>query len=106
MHTDSFEYSPCRRPDSWGYHRVGSCQAGFAGTISDDGRHFVLTAPGSFYWQGQVYSYSRNDTSYLPSYTAERDASDDDSYFGEHFNERQRKKETEKIKREDINFSR
>lgn len=82
MHTDSFEYSPCRQPNSWGYHRVGSCQAGFAGAISNDGRTFVMTAPGSYYWQGQVYLYSRNDTSYLPTVSEERDATEDDSYLG------------------------
>lgn len=82
MHTDSFEYSPCRLADQWGYHRRGSCQAGFAGSISKTGNSFFMTAPGSYYWQGQVYSYSRNNTSYSPIFTQERSFVDDDTYLG------------------------
>lgn len=82
LHTDSFEYSPCRLADQWGYHRRGSCQSGFSGAISKSGNTFFISAPGSYYWQGQVYSYSRNNTSYSPIFTQERSPIDDDTLLG------------------------
>ncbi|XP_057656467.1 integrin alpha-PS2 isoform X1 [Diorhabda carinulata] len=53
---DNFEeYSPCRTMN-WGYHRQGSCQAGFSAAINREGDRLYVGAPGSYYWQGQMYS--------------------------------------------------
>ncbi|KAH8409140.1 hypothetical protein KR009_008769 [Drosophila setifemur] len=49
------EVSPCRT-NSWGYHRQGSCQAGFSAAINGNGSRLFIGAPGSWYWQGQTYS--------------------------------------------------
>ncbi|XP_076250512.1 integrin subunit alpha inflated isoform X1 [Rhynchophorus ferrugineus] len=49
------EYSPCRT-SNWGYHRQGSCQAGFSAAINSEGDRLFVGAPGSYYWQGQMYS--------------------------------------------------
>ncbi|XP_066258052.1 integrin alpha-PS2 [Euwallacea similis] len=49
------EYSPCRT-SNWGYHRQGSCQAGFSAAINSVGDRLFVGAPGSYYWQGQMYS--------------------------------------------------
>ncbi|XP_050462452.1 integrin alpha-PS2 isoform X1 [Cataglyphis hispanica] len=52
---ESQEYSPCRTR-YWGYHRQGSCQAGLGAAISKNGERIFIGAPGSWYWQGQIYS--------------------------------------------------
>ncbi|XP_042859779.1 integrin alpha-PS2-like isoform X5 [Penaeus japonicus] len=78
--TDFQEFSPCRTR-YWGYHRQGSCQAGFDAVISKDGERMFIGAPGAFYWQGQIHSQSlstRNDY----QMTWEGPASDDDQYLG------------------------
>ncbi|XP_049529483.1 integrin alpha-PS2 isoform X2 [Anopheles darlingi] len=49
------ELSPCRT-SYWGYHRQGSCQAGFSAALTKDGTRVFIGAPGSYYWQGQMYS--------------------------------------------------
>ncbi|XP_017786774.1 PREDICTED: integrin alpha-PS2-like, partial [Nicrophorus vespilloides] len=49
------EYSPCRTA-LHGYHRHGSCQAGFSAAISNDGERLFSGNPGAWYWQGQVNS--------------------------------------------------
>ncbi|XP_040173055.1 integrin alpha-PS2 isoform X2 [Anopheles arabiensis] len=49
------DISPCRTA-YWGYHRQGSCQAGFSAAITNDGSRLFIGAPGSYYWQGQMYS--------------------------------------------------
>ncbi|KAH8364973.1 hypothetical protein KR200_007805, partial [Drosophila serrata] len=49
------EVSPCRT-NYWGYHRQGSCQAGFSAAINGNGSRLFIGAPGSWYWQGQTYS--------------------------------------------------
>ncbi|KAM8720230.1 hypothetical protein ACLKA7_006298 [Drosophila subpalustris] len=49
------EISPCRT-NNWGYHRQGSCQAGFSAAINSNGSRLFIGAPGSWYWQGQTYS--------------------------------------------------
>ncbi|XP_023310590.1 integrin alpha-PS2 isoform X3 [Anoplophora glabripennis] len=49
------EYSPCRTMN-WGYHRQGFCQAGFSAAISGSGDRLYVGAPGSYFWQGQLYS--------------------------------------------------
>lgn len=78
--TDFQEFSPCRTR-YWGYHRQGSCQAGFDAVITKDGERMFIGAPGAFYWQGQIHSQSlstRNDY----QMTWEGPASDDDQYLG------------------------
>lgn len=60
------EYSPCRT-SQWGYHRQGSCQAGFSAAINSEGDRVFIGAPGSWYWQGQMYSVDGNARfSYTP----------------------------------------
>ncbi|EDW65533.1 integrin alpha-PS2 isoform X1 [Drosophila virilis] len=49
------EISPCRT-NNWGYHRQGSCQAGFSAAVNSNGSRLFIGAPGSWYWQGQTYS--------------------------------------------------
>ncbi|XP_068245736.1 LOW QUALITY PROTEIN: integrin alpha-PS2-like [Palaemon carinicauda] len=78
--TDFQEFSPCRTRH-WGYHRQGSCQAGFDAVITDDNSRMFIGAPGAYYWQGQVHSLSlpeRND--YKMTY--EGPATEDDQYLG------------------------
>ncbi|CAB3370851.1 Hypothetical predicted protein [Cloeon dipterum] len=98
------EYSPCRT-DQWGYHRQGSCQAGLGADISKDGKRLFIGGPGSYYWQGQMYSISGERPDLLPptrsailatgmafsqslysrpdlKATKEGTAVDDDSYLG------------------------
>ena len=60
------EYSPCRTPN-WGYHRQGSCQAGFSVAITDDAKRLFVGAPGSWYWQGQTFSHDLLYTPALPT---------------------------------------
>ncbi|XP_069186790.1 integrin alpha-PS2 isoform X2 [Procambarus clarkii] len=78
--TDFQEFSPCRTR-SWGYHRQGSCQAGFDAVITKDGERMFIGAPGAFYWQGQVHAQglvARNEY----AMTWEGPATDDDQYLG------------------------
>jgi uncharacterized protein YcgL (UPF0745 family) len=55
------EYSPCRTYQ-WGYHRQGSCQAGFSAAINSAGDRLFIGSPGSWYWQGQMYSVDAHAT--------------------------------------------
>ncbi|RZC36150.1 integrin alpha-PS2 [Asbolus verrucosus] len=48
--------SPALSYNQWGYHRQGSCQAGFSAAINSVGNRLFIGAPGSWYWQGQMYS--------------------------------------------------
>lgn len=75
---EPFEFAPCRIPTEWGYHRIGYCQAGFSSTIS--GNNYVVGAPGSYYWQGQVYSYDIQRKSTIA--TNETGKTNDDQYKG------------------------
>ncbi|XP_055384808.1 integrin alpha-PS2 isoform X2 [Condylostylus longicornis] len=75
------EYSPCRT-NFWGYHRQGSCQAGFSAAISKSGNRLFIGAPGSWYWQGQTYSFDVMDRRTIVYATRESYSSDDDSYLG------------------------
>lgn len=100
------EFSPCRTRH-WGYHRQGTCQAGLGAAVSKDGERLFIGAPGSWYWQGQMYSidpdaklpytpprYSNYGTSAGQLYsqhlkkrpavffTKEGQPKDDDSYMG------------------------
>lgn len=75
------EVSPCRT-NQWGYHRQGSCQAGFSAAISKNGDRVYIGAPGSYYWQGQVYSYNAQNTNDKVFSTKESPPTEDDSYLG------------------------
>lgn len=81
--------SPCHK-GPWGYHRQGSCQAGMSAALSRDEERVIVGAPGSWYWQGQVFSYDR-ETIRSSEGEASADALDktpegapfsDDSYLG------------------------
>ncbi|KAL7639215.1 UNVERIFIED_CONTAM: hypothetical protein RMT77_010749 [Armadillidium vulgare] len=87
--TDFQEFSPCRT-DKWGYHRQGSCQAGFDAALTTGGDRMYIGAPGAYYWQGQGYGtrlggqihsqslFTRNE--YFT--TGEGPADEDDQYLG------------------------
>ncbi|CAL4083658.1 unnamed protein product [Meganyctiphanes norvegica] len=78
--TDFQEFSPCRTRH-WGYHRQGSCQAGFDAAITKDGQRMFIGAPGAFYWQGQIHSQSLSERIDYQM-TWEGPAKDDDQYLG------------------------
>ncbi|XP_025095116.1 integrin alpha-8-like isoform X4 [Pomacea canaliculata] len=78
--TEYQEFSPCRT-GLWGYHRQGSCQAGFSVSLSENGKKLLIGAVGSWYWQGQLYNYNSQDNTKFV-YTTEGPAEDDDSYMG------------------------
>merc|ERR1719153_150458 len=75
------KFRPCVESGKWGYHRQGSCQAGLGAAIADNGEQLFIGAVGSWYWQGQVFSFNtrqlRNQVS-----TEEGSPADDDSYLG------------------------
>uniref|UniRef100_A0A182Q008 Integrin alpha-2 domain-containing protein n=1 Tax=Anopheles farauti TaxID=69004 RepID=A0A182Q008_9DIPT len=75
------ELSPCRTA-YWGYHRQGSCQAGFSAALTNDGTRVFIGAPGSYYWQGQIYSFSLNNPKDKVYKTVEDSKKEDDSYLG------------------------
>lgn len=75
------EVSPCRTTQ-WGYHRQGSCQAGFSAAVARTGERMFIGAPGSWYWQGQVYSYNGRSYRDQSFSTKESPSTDDDSYLG------------------------
>ncbi|XP_058791167.1 integrin alpha-PS2-like [Phymastichus coffea] len=58
----STEYSPCRNNETAGHHRQGMCQAGSAAAITKDGKRLFIGAPGSWYWQGQLFTVESNVT--------------------------------------------
>lgn len=74
------EYSPCRT-SAWGHHRQGFCQAGFSAGISKDNHRLFMGAPGSWYWQGQVFMQDLVDVRNQYN-TSESPSSDDDSFLG------------------------
>ncbi|XP_014233587.1 integrin alpha-PS2-like [Trichogramma pretiosum] len=99
--TSSVEFSPCRNNDTSGHHRQGMCQAGMSAALTKDGKRLFIGAPGSYYWQGQLFtgesrlrmlfvpqmirSKDRNQADKLaPSMlsTGERPAEEDNSYLG------------------------
>uniref|UniRef100_A0A182UGV3 DUF4789 domain-containing protein n=1 Tax=Anopheles melas TaxID=34690 RepID=A0A182UGV3_9DIPT len=57
------DISPCRTA-YWGYHRQGSCQAGFSAAITNDGSRLFIGAPGSYYWQGMYHTCPCRGSSY------------------------------------------
>nr|XP_042901846.1 integrin alpha-PS2 [Parasteatoda tepidariorum] len=73
------EYSPCRT-SLWGFHRNGYCQAGFSASLTEDGQMLYVGAPGSFYWQGQIYS--QDLVTNAERRTKESPPSNDDSFLG------------------------
>lgn len=75
------EFSPCRTAN-WGYHRQGSCQAGLSAAVNKVGDRLFIGAPGSWYWQGQAYSFSLNDPKDRVYSTKESTSKEDDSYLG------------------------
>lgn len=75
------EISPCRTTN-WGYHRQGSCQAGFSAAVTRTGDRLFIGAPGSWYWQGQMYSYNGRHHRDQSFSTKESPSTDDDSYLG------------------------
>ncbi|XP_067141293.1 integrin alpha-PS2-like [Centruroides vittatus] len=74
------KYSPCRNPTFFGPHRQGFCQAGFSAAVTKDGSGLYIGAPGSWYWQGQVFS--QNLTTGDLFETRESPKTYDDSYLG------------------------
>ncbi|KAJ8683507.1 hypothetical protein QAD02_019299 [Eretmocerus hayati] len=54
------EFSPCRNNDTAGHHRQGMCQAGIGAAITKDGKRIFVGSPGSFYWQGQLFTVESN----------------------------------------------
>lgn len=75
---EPLEFTPCKIETEWGHHRIGHCQAGFSSTIA--GSNYVVGAPGSFYWQGQVYSFDALTNSTLA--TNDTGKANDDQYKG------------------------
>ncbi|XP_065213980.1 integrin alpha-PS2 isoform X2 [Planococcus citri] len=77
------EYSPCRinTRSSFGYGKLGSCQAGFSATISKDSNRFYLGAVGSYYWQGRLIARNFRGRPEFMS-TEEGPKHTDDSYMG------------------------
>lgn len=73
-------FSPCKN-GNWGYHRQGSCQAGFSVSFSQNGKKLLIGAVGSWYWQGQLYNYDTDNNQAYVS-TQEGPPDDDDSYMG------------------------
>ncbi|ALC48915.1 if [Drosophila busckii] len=83
--TKFHEVSPCRT-NNWGYHRQGSCQAGFSAAVNSNGSRLFIGAPGSWYWQGQIFSQDGSNDVTKPENqvfsTAESTSKNDDSYLG------------------------
>ncbi|KAG9353499.1 hypothetical protein JZ751_018151, partial [Albula glossodonta] len=90
--TEFVEYAPCRTERA-GPAGQGYCQGGFSADFTKSGR-VVVGGPGSFYWQGQLFSATREEIveAYYPSYfllsvagqleTRQVQGSYDDSYLG------------------------
>ncbi|CAL4172392.1 unnamed protein product, partial [Meganyctiphanes norvegica] len=73
-------YSPCLT-EAWGYHRQGSCQAGFGAALTSNGNRLYVGAVGSWYWQGQVFYKNLLNRAEAAS-TNEGPQRDDMSYLG------------------------
>ncbi|OTF74719.1 hypothetical protein BLA29_014652, partial [Euroglyphus maynei] len=78
--TGFYQYSPCRN-NNWGYHRQGSCQAGISAAVTKNGKQLFVGAPGSLYWQGQVFEH---DLELMTSVQTKNKAfsPEDDSFLG------------------------
>ncbi|CAL1533806.1 unnamed protein product [Lymnaea stagnalis] len=85
--TTKFEkYSPCseavdRSDITDQYHRQGYCQAGFSAVFSSDGRRLLIGAPGSWYWQGQLFQFDAVTSKKLTE-TQEQSTDRDYGYMG------------------------
>ncbi|XP_060592607.1 integrin alpha-V-like isoform X3 [Ruditapes philippinarum] len=80
--TDYEEYSPCRSRGRWGYHKEGSCQAGYSVALAEQGRQLLIGAVGSWYWQGQIFNFNFENGPGRYQATKEGRARDDYSYMG------------------------
>lgn len=94
----SNEFSPCRNNDTAGHNRQGMCQAGSSAALSKDGKRVFIGAPGSWYWQGQLFTMksdttfpfipektshsNRKTTHHNLQYTKEGPAYEDNNYLG------------------------
>ncbi|KAJ8258954.1 hypothetical protein COCON_G00179660 [Conger conger] len=90
--TKFVEYAPCRTERA-GPAGQGYCQGGFSADFTKNGR-VVLGGPGSFFWQGQLFSATKEEIvkAYYPSYfllsvagqveTRQVQGTYDDSYLG------------------------
>lgn len=71
--TDNFqkidEFAPCRQePARHGHHRFGYGMCGFSAAIPDDGdSRLFISAPGTWYWQGAVFSQNINNKTDRPN---------------------------------------
>ncbi|BFY97785.1 hypothetical protein BsWGS_00824 [Bradybaena similaris] len=75
------KYSPCST-GHFGFNKQGFCQAGSSAALSNDGKRLLIGAPGSWYWQGQLYNYKTEDGGSILSQTPEGHAKEDDTYKG------------------------
>ncbi|RUS91582.1 hypothetical protein EGW08_000697 [Elysia chlorotica] len=85
--TEYERFSPCKREVDRSkitdqYHRQGSCQAGTSAVFSADGTRLLIGAPGSWYWQGQLFNYNTNDNREILAQTPEGEPYEDDTYMG------------------------
>ncbi|KAJ8260157.1 hypothetical protein GJAV_G00177730 [Gymnothorax javanicus] len=90
--TKFVEYAPCRTERA-GPAGQGYCQGGFSADFTKNGK-VVLGGPGSFFWQGQLLSATKEEIvkAYYPSYfllsvagqveTRQVQGTYDDSYMG------------------------
>ncbi|XP_052821061.1 integrin alpha-8-like isoform X1 [Mya arenaria] len=86
--TDYEEYSPCKsRVDGLPLirdqtHKQGYCQLGFSAVLTSQGRQLLIGAPGSWYWQGQLFNFNFEDGPGRYKSTPEGQQNDDYSYMG------------------------
>ncbi|XP_077978498.1 integrin alpha-8-like [Glandiceps talaboti] len=73
-------FSPCKRSSEWGWYALGSCQAGMSADITKDKSFLLIGAPGSYYWQGQIYAEGLLYTE--SRFNPEGPEEDDNSYAG------------------------
>ncbi|VDO95959.1 unnamed protein product, partial [Soboliphyme baturini] len=82
------EYSPCRKENRWGYHRLGFCMAGFSAAIAEvsqtlqkNQEKLFIGAPGAWYWQGSLITQELEGEGKVKR-TGEGPANMDDTYMG------------------------
>ncbi|GFO14766.1 integrin alpha-ps2 [Plakobranchus ocellatus] len=75
------KFSPCRSGGS-GFNNQGYCQAGVSAALSKDGSRLLIGAPGSWYWQGQLFNYDTSDNRRIFAQTPEGQPDEDDTYMG------------------------
>ncbi|XP_064614600.1 integrin alpha pat-2-like [Liolophura sinensis] len=83
------EYSPCKRAvdnsnslyiDQHDQH--GKCELGFSASISLNGKRVLLGAPGTWFWQGQVFNFRTDPGARASVATPEGKAEDDYGFMG------------------------